>query len=242
MRLCRSSAMDVDRCIFSSCWSALVFLFDVKGALGRLCPRLKMRHDNCQIFDFTNLADMRSAGTWCTAIPGCDLFPAGSCQLNYKHLQYSGVVHRVSHSSCPLAYGGLGYQPELLSFVAELFFEYKLTSQCTLCEAHVCQACSACMYVSWALPGGALLPGPSWIAYAVNPKATDSELAISTNLPLERMQMRSRWMILLLAEEFLTRPRRRQLGPLRNIPQNTADVRGMFQGEIPSRSIRASNW
>ena len=145
MRLCRSSAMDVDRCIFSSCWSALVFLFDVTGALWRLCPRLKMRHDNCQIFDFTNLADMRSAGTWCTAIP---CFQPAIAQLNYKHLQFSGVVHRVSQCSWPLAYGGLGYQPELLSFVAELFFEYKLTSQCTLCEAHVCQACSACMYVS----------------------------------------------------------------------------------------------
>ena len=47
-------------------------------------------------------------------------------------------------------------------------------------------------------------------------------------------------MILLLAEEFSTRPRRRQLGPLRNIPQYTADVRDMFQGEIPSRSIRAT--
>ena len=58
---------------------------------------------------------------------------------------------------------------------------------------------------------------------------------------LERMQMRSRWwMILLLAEEFSTRPRRRQLGPLRNFPQYTADVRDMFQGEIPSRSIRAT--
>ena len=95
MRLCRSSAMDVDRCIFSSCWSALVFLFDVKGALGRLCPRLKMRHDNCQIFDFTNLADMRSAGTWCTAIPGCDMFPAGSCPAE---LQAPSVLRSCTQS------------------------------------------------------------------------------------------------------------------------------------------------
>ena len=204
--------------VLSSCWSAQVSLLDVTCALKHLCQRLKKRQDNCQVSDFTNLADMWSAGTWCTAIPGCDGFPAG---CGPAELQAPSVLRSCTQSEpmlLSLRLSRLGLLARTLELCGRAFLRRLANLAVHLMRGSrlpglLCFHERELSATRWSLAPWATMDR----LHCKHSQATDSEMATFTDLHLqERMQMRSRWwMILLLTEEFSTWPGRRPHGPLR---------------------------